>query len=313
VRARLPRHAIFAGGAPTPQSHQAWLDGLPEIRIYTADYAMRHRPVAVLMPDGTIVQRTLNGRFIGRRTTVRSAAAIVLGRWRPELHRAGTVQRLVFADVRRDASGRLLAMAERLIVPGPRRATTMVGKTLRGRFVADGAIAGQRVISLSFTAGGDVFVPNAVSPGLTAIDAEPRRMWEAREGGRGIFAGRSRRGRGLRANRADEQAYLSVRLADGASETLGRMRNRVGRSRIRRLPFTAAVLVHIATPLARRAIRRFARRGPEARIAEVADALAMTRAARDTLTLDHNSVRPLVWGDLARVPDDVTYGVVLRR
>ncbi|WP_111360793.1 phage tail protein I, partial [Rhodoplanes elegans] len=27
VRARLPRHAIFAGGAPTPASHQAWLDG----------------------------------------------------------------------------------------------------------------------------------------------------------------------------------------------------------------------------------------------------------------------------------------------
>lgn len=314
VRARLPRQAFFVGAAPTKDSHEAWLAGLPEIRIYTADYEVRYRPVPVLAVDGTITMRTLKGRFIGRRFKVGSAARVVLGRWRPELRKAGAVQRLVFADVRTDASGRLLSNPERLIIPGPRRNTFQVGKRMRGRYLADGLLAGRRVIELSFTKGGDLFLPNAISPGLTVIDAEPRRMWEARPGGRGWFVGRSLRRRGIRPNQADEQAYLSVRLADGSSEQLGRMRNRIGRTRIRRARFTASVLVHVAGPPKHGFPRgRYLRQGPEARVAEIVDAVGITQAARDTLYLDINSVRPIGYGDLARLPDDVRYGAVIRR
>ncbi|MDC7787366.1 phage tail protein I [Rhodoplanes sp. TEM] len=314
VRARLPRHAFFVGAGPSEASHQAWLDGLPEIRIYTADYPVRYAPVPVLQADGTIVQRTLKGRFIGRRFRVGSAERIVLGRWRAELRREGAVQRLVFAGVRIDASGRLLQDPERLVIPGPRRDTVQVGKRLRGRFLADGTLAGQRVIALSFTRGGDAFLPNAVSPGLTPIDTVPRRMWEARPAGRGWFVGRPLRGRGIQPNRAEEQAYLSIRLADGSSPALGRMRNRIGKTRIRRAPFTASVLVHIAGPAKHAFPRgRYLRAGPEARIAEIVNALAVTPAARDTLSLDINSLRPLTYADLARMPDDVRYGAVVRR
>ncbi|PZA12471.1 phage tail protein I [Rhodopseudomonas palustris] len=314
VRARLPRHAFFVGSAPTKESHDRWLAGLPEIRIYTADYPIRYRPVPFLMPDGTIVQRTLKGRFVGRRFVARSAKAVVLGRWRPELRKGGTVQRLVVAGVRTDASGRLLSDPERLVIPGPRRNTFQVGKRLRGRFVADGKLAGQRVILLSFTTGGDQFIPAVMSPGLTPIDATPRKMWEPQPAGRGWFVGMRLKGRGIRPNRADEQAYLSIRLADGSSAELGRMRNRIGRSRIRRKPFTATVVAHIAGPSKRGfPLGRYLRAGPEPRIAEVISALAVTQAARDTLYLDHNSVRPITYGDLARLPDDVRFGAVIRR
>ncbi|MBB5046795.1 hypothetical protein HNR60_001543 [Rhodopseudomonas rhenobacensis] len=314
VRARLPRHAFFVGAAPTKESHDRWLAGLPEIRIYTADYPIRYQPVPCLEADGTIVQRTLKGRFIGRRFVVRSAAAVVLGRRRPELRKGGTVQRLVFAGVRIDASGRLLSDPERLVIPGPRRNTFQVGKRLRGRFVADGRLASQRVILLSFTAGGDQFIPAVMSPGLMPLDATPRRLWEPQPGGRGWFVGRSLKGRGIRPNRADEQAYLSIRLADGSSAVLGRMRNRIGRTRIRRARFTATVLAHLGTtPKSGFPLGRYLRAGPEPRVVEVLDALAVTQAARDILFLDINSVRPITFGDLARLPDDVRYGAVLRR
>jgi len=135
-----------------------------------------------------------------------------------------------------------------------------------------------------------------------------------RPGGRGWFVGRSLRQRGIRINRADEQAYLSIRLADGTTEQLGRMRNRIGRARLRRRPFTASVLVHISGPSKRGFPRgRYLRAGPERRIAEVVGALAMTQAARDTLSLDINSVRPITYADLATLPDDVTFGAVVRR
>ncbi|WP_054162516.1 phage tail protein I [Rhodopseudomonas sp. AAP120] len=314
VRARLPRHAFFIGAAPTKESHDRWLAGLPEIRIYVADRLTRYLPVPFLTDGGTIVQRTLKGRYVGRRFVARSAAAVVLGRWRPELRKGGTVQRLVFAGVRIDASGRLLSDPERLIIPGPRRSTFQVGKGLRGRFVADGKLAGQRVIALNFTAGGDQFIPAVMSPGLTPLDATPRKLWEPQPGGRGWFVGRRLRGRGIRPNQADEQAYLSIRLADGTSAALGRMRNRIGRTRIRRARFTAAVLAHLGTtPKSGFPLGRYLRSGPEPRVVEVLNALAVTQAARDTVYLDINSVRPITYGDLARLSDDVRFGAVIRR
>ncbi len=299
VRARLPRHALFAGATPTAGSHAAWLSGLPEIRIYLAAYRIKTKR---------------KGRFVGR-LFAGSAARVVLGRRRAELHRDGSIQTLVFAGVRIDDSGRLLSDPERLVIPGPQRSTVQAGKRFRGRSVADGRLAGRRVIALSFATGGDMFIPNAVSPGLSAIDAEPRRMWEARPGGQGLFACRSRRRRGVRPNRADEQAYLSIRLADGGSEQLGRMRNRVGRSRLRRKAFTASLLVHAPGP-AQRAFPvkgRYVRRGPEERVAELLNAVGVTQAARDTLFVDINSLRPLVYGDLVNLPDDTVYGAVINR
>jgi hypothetical protein len=298
VRARLPRDAFFAGAAPTEASHNAWLAGLPEIRIYTADY--------------TVVARR-KGRFLGR-MYAGSAARVALGRRRAELHRNGTVQRLVFAGVRIDASGRILADPERLIIPGPRRNSFQAGATMRRRFVPDGKLAGERVIALSFTRGGDVFIPNAMSPGLAAIDAEPRFQWDPQPGGMGLFASGARRRRGVRPNRADEQAYLSIRLADGSSAALGRMRNILGKTRLRRPPFTAALLVHAAGPAKRSfpVTGRFLRAGPEKRIAELMNALAMTQAARDTLFIDLGSTRALTYGDLARLPNDTRAGVAVR-
>lgn len=299
VRARLPRDAYFAGAAPTAASHAAWLAGLPEIRIYLADYSiLTKRP----------------GRFVGR-IFAGSAARIVLGRRRAELRRGASVQTLVFAGVRIDASGRLLSDPERLVIPSPRRATLQVGQSIRARGVSDGVLASERLILLSFTYGGDTYIPNAMATGGSVIDATPRRLWEALPAGMGLFASRAWKKRGVRPNRADEQAYLSVRLSDGTSAALGRMRNRLGRTRTRRDPYTASILVHAPKPKASAwpVTGRFLKAGPEARVAELARTIGVTQAARDTLFLDVNSIRPLAYGDLARLPDDAVYGLTVRR
>jgi hypothetical protein len=299
VRARLPRDAYFAGAAPTEASHAAWLAALPEIRIYLADYA---------------IKRTRAGQFVGR-LFAGSAARIVLGRRRAELRRDGTIQPLVFAGVRLDASGRLLTDPERLVIPGPRRATLQVGKSIRARRVPDGRLASERMVLLSFTAGGDAYIPNAAATGLSPIDVTPRRLWEPLPGGQGLFANGAWRRRGVRPNRADEQAYLSLRLADGSSAQLGRMRNRLGRTRLRRPAFTASILVHAPGPKVRAfpPTGRYLRAGPEVRVAELARTLGVTQAARDTLFLDINAIRPLVYGDLAKLDDTATYGLTVSR
>lgn len=297
VRANLPRQGFFAGRAPTPAQHEAWLATLPEIRIY------RNAP------------RTRTGRkgFICGRSAARSAERIILDLRRAELRRAGTVTPLVFSGVLRDATGRFLAEPERLLIPAP-RARVMRAGGFEGYPAGNGAIAGDRVITLTFAAGGDGFLANAVAPGLRPAEVAPRKIAEARPAGLGFFANRPRRGRGVRVNDAEGAFYASIRLTDGTAPDLSRMRNVVGKTRLRRPAFTAGLLVHAPRPPlpSRHPRGRIARAGPEALIAALEHAIAVTQAARDTLYLDVNSTRPLTYADLPRVGVNARFGVAVR-
>lgn len=298
VRAHLPRDGFFAGRAPTEAEQEAWLATLPEIRIYTN--APKTRP----------------GRkgFLCGRTPVRDARRIVLDLRRAELRRQGTITPLIFSGVTQDASGRLLSEPERLLIPGPAAGRMRAGSRL-GAPVSDGRAAGLRVLPLSFTRGGDRTLPGVISTTLLPVDIAPRQVAEPRPAGLGLFAGRPRRGRGVRPNDADGAFYAAIRLADGGIPTLARMRNVVGKTRLRRERFTASLLVHVPRDPLRSAYApgRVARAAPTALVQQIESAIAVTQAARDTLFLDLNSTRPLTYSDLARVGEQARFGVAVRR
>lgn len=297
VRANLPRDGFFAGRSPTPAEHDAWLSGLPEIRIY--EFAPRTRP----------------GRkgFVCARSPARAIESVILDQRRAVLIRDGVSTDLVFSGLRRTVDGRLLSEGERLLIPGAAKRVMRAGGFV-GSPVASSALAGERVITLSFTRGGDAFLPNAISPGVRPAEVAPRHVAEARPAGLGLFASRPRYHRGVRVNDAATAFYVSIRLADGTSPTLSRMRNVIGKTRLRREAYTAGLLVHAARPpIGSFAVRgRIARRGPESLVAAIENAIAVTQAARDVMFLDLNSTRPMTYGDLARLPDNAHYGLAIR-
>lgn len=296
VRANLPRHSFFAGRAPTPESHEKWLSSLPEIRIYQA--TMR-------------VRAGRKGFFVGRRFA-RSIERVMWDTRRAELIRNGSTTQLVISGLARSAEGAILSEPERLLIPGP-----PVRKFRAGGFVgwpvASGGIAGSRVVSLSYVTEPGEFSRNAISPSLTPLDVTPKYFGQSRPIGRGIFANRPRWRRGARFNDAEFHLYASFRLADGTEAEIetARLRNRIGRTRLRRVSFTAGLMVHAPRdPLPSIYPRgRIARIGPDKLIAELESAIVSASAARDTLFMDINSTRAMTYADLAHLPDHARYGL----
>lgn len=303
VRAHLPRHGFFAGCALDPARHAAWLAGLPELRI--------HKIGATLRPG-------LAGMFAGRRVA-RSARRIVLESRRAELIRDGVSTALVMTGVGIDADGRLRPVAEQMVIPSAAPSRTLhAGGARLGRFVARADAAAGAVLTLAFGGATDAagFAVRASWPSLTPLSPTPR--WVAEtvtlqpDAARGLIAGGRRRA--VRANAADDHFFWSLRLADGTTPQLGTMSNRVGRTRTRRVAYTLGLLVHApAPPRQRHALRsRLAHPDPAPRVAEIMAAADQPRAARDTLAVDINALRPLRYGDLATQAATVRYGAYIR-
>lgn len=297
VRANLPRDAFFAGKALTPAEHDAWLATLPEIRIYQK--TPRTRP-------------GFKGFYCGRRGA-RSIEDVIFDSRRAILIRDGVTSELAFSGLLRASNGAILSEPERLVIPDAPKRVFRVGGFV-GWPVTDGKLAGSRVITLSFTKGGDAFLPNAISPSLTPAQVAPKRVAEARPAGMGLFANRPRWRRSVRHNDADYAFYLSLRLADGSSPTLSRMRNIVGKTRLRRAAFTAGLLVHAPRSRLISFLPRghVARRGPAALIAALNHAIAVSQSARDVMFMDVNSTREIAYGDLDHLPDGAPSGLAIR-
>ena len=298
VRAHLPRHGFFAGRAPDPAQHAAWLAALPEIRI--------RRVTSTTRPGRA-------GFFSGRRVA-RSAERVVLESRTAELVRNGVATPLAFIGTGLDADGRVRPIAEQLVVPSTVKSTHIhVGRGAR-RIVAPRGSGAGSVITLAVGGGVDAdgFEVRATWPSLTPIDVIPRLVAEPHTDGRGFIVGGFRRF--VRANTADSHFWWSIRLADGSTERMSTMSNRVGRSRTRRASYTLGLLVHApATPRSRFSHRsRLAHAGPADRVAEIMAAADQARAARDTLFIDINSVRPMRFADLATLPAITRYGQYVR-
>lgn len=297
VRANLPRHAFFSGKAPTVAEHEAWLATLPEIRIY------EHTPLS---------RQGLKGFFCGR-SAARNIRNVILDRRRAVLIRDGVETQLVLSGLLRAATGEILSEPERLLMPTPPRRVFRAGGFV-GWPVASGALAGLRVITLTFTKGGDAFLPNAIAPSITSASVAPKRIAQARSAGMGLFANRSRYRRGVRVNDAPTAFYSSIRLTDGSSANLSRMRNVITRTRLRRKSYTAGLLVHAPRAPLNSAYPtgHVARKGPAEFIASLNKAVAATQAARDTMFIDINSTRAMRYADLLYLPENAHYGLSIR-
>lgn len=294
VRANLPRHGFFVGRAATPEAHGKWLASLPEIRIYANTPNAR--------PGGK--------GFFASRTVARAISRSTWERRRAELIRNGVATPLVIAGLLSTENGTVLSEPEKLLIPSPTKRVFRAGGFV-GWPIASRTLAGQRVLSLSYTRGGGAFIPNAISPSLTPADVTPQLIAQPRTAGMGFFANRSRYRRGVRANDADFAFYLSLRLADGSTAEIGTyMRNRIGRTRLRRPSYTAGLLVHAPRqPVPSLYARgRVSRLGPVALVNALESAIDKASAARDTLFMDLNSTRDARFGDLALLPDDARYG-----
>jgi hypothetical protein len=298
VRANLPRDGFFAGRAPTPAEHDSWLATLPEIRIH--ETTPRTRP-------------GFKGFYCGRRGA-RAIDRAIFDRRRAVLIRDGVETELVFSGLTRASDGSLLSEPEKLLIPAAPKEDAMRAGGFVGSFVPPSTLAGQRVISLSFTKGGDAFLPNAVSPSLKKASVAPKRVAEARPAGLGFFANRPRYRRGVRVNDAQFAFYWSIRLADGSSPNLSRMRNVIGKTRLRREGYTAGLLVHAPRAPLQSSYPpgRVARLSPAKRVAELEHAIAVAQAARDVMFMDINSTRSLAFADLENLPNNARYGLAVR-
>lgn len=299
VRAHLPRQGFISGAALDPVRHAAWLAALPEIRI--------HRVVST-------TRLGHSGFFAGRRVA-RSARRVVLESRRAELIRGGISTDLAFTGAGIDADGRIRPVAEQIAVPGTTGGHHVVAGGRRlSRFVAPAGSGAGGILSLAFAGAVDMdgFAARATWASLTPIEVTPRWVAETVIDDRGCIAGRA--GRFVRPNRADDRFFWSLRLADGSTEALTTMKNRVGRTRTRRARYTLGLLVHAPqVPRTRFVPRsRLAHPDPSPRVAEIRDAASQALAARDTLFVDINSVRPLRFSDLATVPANVRYGAFVR-
>lgn len=301
VRAHLPRHGFLVAKGTTEVEYQAWLQSLPEIRIY------QNVPSTKSSPPGFVVNR----RGIG------SARAAVVNRRRAVLIRNGVETDLVFSGVRIDDNGRLLPDAERLVIPEPYR----VGFKAGGKVpqpVRTNQSAAVRVISLSITDSNALVVKNQISPSLFPVVVDPVTVYGPVPGGASLAVNRcALRSRPIKANRSDEQAYLSIRLSDGsAPATRGNIRgSALGRGRLQRKSFTASYLVFAPITDYSAGFPRnsmLVRRSPEDRVEEVAHAVDVAASARDTCYIDVNSVRPITFSDLERLPDGTTFGEAVR-
>lgn len=300
VRAHLPRQGFIAGAALDPSRHAAWLASLPEVRITRRSSAAR-------------LGRA--GFFSGRRFA-RSARRIVLESRSAVLLRDGVATDLIFTGVGLDDDGRIRPVAEQLVVPGATGGHHVVAGGRRlSRFVAPAGAGAGGVLSLAFAGAVDTvgFAVRATWASLSPIDVTPQWVAETQADDRGVFAG-GRRHRFVRANAADDRFHWSLRLADGSTEVLSTMKNRVGRTRTRRARYTLGLLVHAPKPPRSRFVSRsrLSHPDPSPRVAEIRAAASQALAARDTLFVDINSVRPLRFSDLATLPANVRYGAFVR-
>lgn len=301
VRAHLPRHGFLVAKSTSEADYQAWLQSLPEIRIY------QNVPKTKSSRPGFVVNR----RGIG------SARDAVLDRRRAVLIKDGVETDLVFGGVRIDANGRLLPDAERLVIPEPYRAGLKVNGSLKAP-VRTNRSAATRIIALSITDAGALEIKNQITPSLTPVNVNPVVVYGPVPGGPALAVNRcALNARPIKANRADEQIYLSIRLADGSGPaTRGNIRGSpLGRGRLSRKGYTASYLVHAPITDYKTGFPRnsmLVRKSPESRLDEVAHAIDVAAAARDTCYMDVNSVRPITFSDLERLPSDTTFGTSVR-
>lgn len=286
----------FSRAAMTEDQRKAWLDGLPQIRIYpfATRTIARHRgfftgPGArhqfhggVGLGAGALLRDTRGAQLLGRRAT---------------LYDRGEETPVTLTGAEDGVVTRvLLGRAE------TRRSWYRAGGHSRrcslGHGFHKGSLADLQAVTIR---AGDDAPLAAVTRGLQPVDVRPQRIAQPRTApaARAFFG---RHGRFLRASHGPLLIYDRYALFD--PERLGARRkvlswNGVGRAGIP--AFTAELKVQVPMLRARRRSGRwngvgFRKRADMTPLANAIEAVRAAKAARDTILIDVATIRPAAFG-----------------
>lgn len=297
----LPRDGFVIGALPSPAAYQAWIDGLPEIRIYP----LPSRPAGRVKPLGGATARdpVYGGPPLDRAR-------------RAELRQKGAegdrALPLVVSGETVGPDGMALDEIERVSVPRPARAMLSVGRGPVNRPLASRP-ASRRVFDFDWRA--TSASPFDLTPGVPSLVpaeararkvpiARPARAWRAAVGRAPITGA-------VGAAPAREDYYLALRVADGTGPSGDRPRGGVvGRDRLPRARYTKELSVLVARP-ARKGFPFSGARllpDPKTKADDVLAAISTAQALRDAVHVDFNVVAALTVADFETVTEATRVG-----
>ncbi|MCO5082656.1 MAG: phage tail protein I [Rhizobiaceae bacterium] len=291
----LPRDGFAIGRGVTPEAYERWVAGLPEIRVYQLPPRENRFPPL--------------GGAIGRHPFCRGGQ--MQRARRAELRQGDRIVPLVVSGETTGTDGETLSDIERVSVPKPPAATLAVG---RGAFsLPIGKVpSSRRVFSFRWQpTSRDPFdlVPGV--PSLIPVEATPRkeglfrphRPWR-------FVVGRTPVTGSFGWPRPDDW-YLALRVADGSGPSGVRPRSgAIGRDRLPRERYSKELAVLLTRP-ARRGFPFSSGRivpSPDAKVADVLEAIGSAQSLRDRVSVNLNVYRPLTVADLETVTDRTRVG-----
>jgi hypothetical protein len=295
VRAIRPPATGFLYAAMTDAQRAAWLDALPQVRLYPF--------IRTVIAKHRVFASGPAGRFFAGRGFLRANRGIVLTGTRATYHDRGAERPI------------------RYETPDPTSIRLLIERSARRSWHGAGAIGGfltrtqaaKGVVTLRL---GDDAGSFAAEAGLDPVDVRPMRVLQARTApaARSFFGPRSR-ARFLRASHAPFLVYDRVALH--APDRMGarrRTRSFHGAGRFGIAPFTAEL--RVAVPL-QRAVRRSGRwHGAGFRAAaslapldQAIEAVRVSKAFRDTVLIDTAVHAPVLFGGGLQF-GDFTFGEI---
>jgi len=293
----------FMYAAMTPEQRTAWLDSLPQIRIYP----FYNKAVAV---GRMFFSGTAGKKFMPTRTTELSEewGYNVLGIPQPEVT---TVSRGITGFYRPSRGADLLGRrstyykdgveiearyeardgdsVERVFIPTV-RARQWYGAAFAGRGYATASKGESGAITVRLDNSGNFY---AVESGATVQDVRPQRINQERIAPEGTgFAGRFANKRFMRSTFAPLLVYDRISLQD-ASRVGGRRKTRrfYGHGRFGIAPYTAELKVHVPMRRPRRTAARwhgvgYMRGADMSPLYKAIEAVRVSKAFRDTVYID---------------------------
>lgn len=277
----LPRHGFFCDKSVSLAEEAAWANALPEIRIYDPAPAIIAGPA----------HRFAGVNLFARADARLSRKAILID--------GGTSTTLTIRP-----SGAM----EKITFPAARRSMMIAG---RGAILklAGPAVLKERVLAIHPVNADADYVRPAASTGDngTFISASKK----LQSGVEAVFTPVRRGGLRIVAPAAIVRGYISLKFSAQAGRLTGhKPLNVVGKSRVARLPFTAAWTVGWSRVLTRSRMpqgRRVAGRS-EPLVTGFMEAIKAASAARDTDSISLNATRRVTFADLRNLKAGITFG-----
>ncbi|WP_051651366.1 phage tail protein I [Brevundimonas bacteroides] len=297
VQIIAPPQRAVTRDAMTVEERQRWLEQFPELRVY--HYRNRNRQLGVATP----------GRWLSERWTVRSSEGPIYAGARAVIVDRGLESS---AAVQVVSGASEFAQSVRIALPSPGR-RCVLGIASARFLVPLASQAADRLYAFRPGAAG----PDTLRPGLQPIDVRPERVASPQPGLIALPVGQALAGpfRFVRASRAREAVYDSIRLFEPSRVQRGKVRRRAGLTAGFSRLGQPAFHLELAVDLSQR--RRKARRFPHLpgfieafdpqRTEEAMAAIRSAKLGRDKVEVRTALHRRITAGD--GVPLDGTFRV----